>query len=307
MKLQFASVSGKKTAYTVSGSRPAGIVIEMGLLSCMGEWQHIADRLSQQYGGVLLYERAGVGLSEQQTSMRTPRVVAEELKALLDTVPHEDKLIFIAHSQGGLYAQQFARLYPGMVKGMILLDPLSACDNRFKQLLTPEEYKKSGVDKFANLKIIHAMAKLRLGFIIKALMKSAPPFYYKKDFSQEDKKYFLDSLVKPASYQTAMEEYRLAHEEAEISGLKTSGGFPDIPLVLITHSSAVYEKEIMEFGGTTKELAHKIESVWQSIMKEYLTFSDTAKYLEAKGSGHYIHLSEPDLLEEGIAWICENS
>jgi pimeloyl-ACP methyl ester carboxylesterase len=307
MEYQFALAGGKKTAYTVIGSRPAGIVIEMGLLSCMGEWRHIAEQLPQQYGGVLLYERAGAGSSEQQTAKRSPAAIAQELKALLGTIPHEDKLIFIAHSQGGLYAQQFARLYPGMVKGLILLDPLSASDNRFKQLLTPEEFKKSGVDKFKNLRLVHAMAKMRLGFVIKALMKSAPPFYYKKDFSQEDQKYILDSLVKPATYETAMEEYRLSHEESEITKLKTREGFPNIPLVLITHSSAIYEGEIMTFGGTTKELAHKIESAWQAIMKEYLTFSDTSKYLEAKSSGHYIHLTEPELLDEGIAWICENS
>ena len=307
MELQFASVNGKMAAYSVFGSQPAGLIVEMGLLSCMGEWQHIADRLSQQHGGVLLYERAGVGSSQQQTSMRTPRAVAEELKVLLDAVPHQDKLIFIAHSQGGLYVQQFARLYPRMVKGVILLDPLSACDNRFKQLLTPEEFKKSGVDKFKNLNLVHAMVKLHLGFIVKALMRSAPPFYYKNDFSQEDKEYILDSLVKPAFYKTAMEEYRLSHEEKEIEQLKTREGFPNIPLVLITHSSEVYEMEIMEFGGTTKELAHKIESVWQAIMKEYLTFSDKSLYLEAKKSGHYIHLTEPELLDKGIAWVSGNS
>lgn len=307
MKIQFSYVNGKKTAYAILGSQSVSIVIEMGLLSCMGEWWHVAEWLSQQYGGVLLYERAGVNNSQTQTAKRTPRAIAEDLKALLDTIPHESKLIFIAHSQGVLYVQQFTRLYPGMVKGMILLDPLSADDNRFRQHLTMEEFKKSGVDKFKNLKPSYTIAKLHLGFIIKALMKGAPPFYYKKDFSQEAKKYILDSFVKPAFYKTAMEEYSLSHEEAEITGLKTREGFPNIPLVLITHSSGVYEKEIIEFGGTTKELAHKIESIWQAIMKEYLTFSDTSKYMEAKSSGHYIHLTEPGLLDKGIVWICENS
>jgi hypothetical protein len=54
-------------------------------------------------------------------------------------------------------------------------------------------------------------------------------------------------------------------------------------------------------------LAHKIESIWQTIMKEYLTFSDITKYMEAKSSGHFIHLTKPGLLDEGITWICANS
>lgn len=303
LDIDYTVINGRKTACKIFGSGKINMVIEMGLGCCMGEWWHIAGALSQHDGCMLLYERAGINNSDCSSAQRAPAAIAQELKQLLDTVPHEDKMIIIAHSQGGLYAQQFARIYPEMVKGLVLLDPLSAGDNRFKQQLTPDEYKKSGVDKFKNLGLVYAMTKLHLGFIIKALLKSAPPFYYKKDFSQEARKYILNSLVKPASYKTAMEEYRLSHEESEIAGLKTREGFPNIPLVLITHSSAIYEQEIMEFGGTTKELAGKIESLWQAIMKDYLTFSDKTKFIEAKSSGHFIHLTEPALLEEGIAWI----
>ncbi len=307
MKPDYVSVGGKKTAYKVFGGSAVGIVIEMGLFSCIGEWWHIADALSRLYGGVLVYERAGINNSECQSSKRSPLAIAEELMTLLSMVPHEDRLILIAHSQGGLYAQQFARLCPGVLKGMILLDPLSASDNRFREMLSPDEYKKSGVDKFSNLGCLRMMAKLHLGFVIKALMKNAPPFYYYQNFTKEAGQYILDSYTKPASYKTAMEEYRLSHEESETDSLKSREGFPNIPLVLITHSSALYEKEIMAFGGTTIELARKIESIWQAIMKEYLSFSDRATYMEAKNSGHYMHLTEPGLLDKGIAWIHDNS
>jgi len=46
--------------------------------------------------------------------------------------------IILLHS----LAQQFARLYPDMVKGIVLLDPLSANDNQFKQQLTEKSIKK---------------------------------------------------------------------------------------------------------------------------------------------------------------------
>ena len=97
-------------------------------------------------------------------------------------------MILLAHSQGGLYAQQFCRLYPELVEKLILLDPLSANDNDFKEKLSEKEYKSSGVDKSSSFRTMQTLAKLHLGGITKRIMKSAPPFYYYHDFSKEETK-----------------------------------------------------------------------------------------------------------------------
>jgi len=141
------------------------MVIEMGLGTSMGEWMHIAQELSTKYG-VMLYERAGVNHSKASSTGRTPTNIANELYDTLKTVDHEDKMIIIAHSQGGLYAQQFTRLYPDLIRGIILLDPLSANDNIFKELLSKKEYKRSGVDKSNSISIMYTLAKLKLGFFL---------------------------------------------------------------------------------------------------------------------------------------------
>lgn len=41
-------------------------------------------------------------------------------------------------------------------------------------------------------------------------------------------------------------------------------------------------------------------------MKEYLLFSEVNKCIEAKNSGHFMHLTEPNLIKEGIEWIEDN-
>ncbi len=292
----------RETAYKTFGPTKVKIVVELGLGACIGEWWHIADRLIE-HGGVLLYERAGIHNSKPSQNPRTPQMIALELKQLLDTLPHEEKLILIAHSQGALYAQQFARLYPDMVEGLVLLDPLSAQDNQFKTLLTPAEYKISGVEKAANLGMLRVLASLKLGFLIKLLMKNAPPFYYYPHYSRAASKYILDSYAKPAAYKTAMAEYRLSHDPKHIAGLDSPDSFPPFPVALITHSSDVFAKEIMEFGGASSDLAIKIEEIWQDIMKGYLRFGRISKHFDACKSGHYIHLTQPELLDEAIAWV----
>lgn len=294
------------TAYRTFGPPRIKMVVELGLGACIGEWWHIADKLAE-HGGVLLYERAGVNNSKPCKSPRTPLVIAQELKQLLDALPHEEKLIFVAHSQGGLYAQQFARLYPDMIEGLVLLDPLSAEDHRFQTELTPAQYKMSGVDKASHLGAFRALALLKLGFVIKLFMKNAPPFYYYPGFSRAASKYILRSYTKPSFYKTVLEEYRLSHEPIHLQGLHTAEGFPPVPVALITHDSKIAQEEIMAYGGATSIEAAKIEDIWQDIMKGYLKFGCVSKLFTAYISGHYIHLSRPDILVEAIDWVKNES
>ena len=299
--LDSIAIEGQNIFYRIFGEGDIDLVIEMGLGAVAGEWWHIAEQLSKQFT-VLLYERG-----RNITKTCSPKNIAEELHALLSALPCKSRITFLAHSQGGLYAQQFARMYPDMVRGIVFVDPLSANDNKFKTVfLTDKDQKKSGFDKSENLVIMKKMASWHLGFVIKLIMRKAPPFYYYDQFSPEAKKYILDELTKKELYDAALEEYRLAHDEKEICQLKEKGDFPRIPIVLITHGSEFEIKEIMEFGQTTKEFAEKVEELWQSLMQEYLTFSEQSVLLRADNSGHYIHLTDFEVIMQALQKLYPN-
>lgn len=288
-------IEGQNISYRIFGEGDIDLVIEMGLGAVAGEWWHIAERLSKQFT-VLLYER-GRNISKS----RSPKNIAVELHTLLQNLPCRSKIALLAHSQGGMYAQQFARMYPDMVRGIVFVDPLSANDNTYKSVFpTAEEQKKSGFDKSENFVIMRKLASWHLGFVIKLIMRKAPPFYYYDQFSTEAKKYILNELTKVSLHDASLEEYRLAHDETKISQLKEKGDFPQIPIVLITHGSEFEIKEIMEFGQTTKEFAMKVEELWQSLMQEYLTFSEQSILLRANNSGHYIHLTEFEVVMQAL-------
>lgn len=299
-EIKLVDIGTSKINYKIVGNQKIDVIIESGLGSCIAEWLKLANEISKMNHTVLLYERAGTGYSGQSTLKRTPENIAIELKALLEKLDVSDKVIMIGHSQGGLYCQTFARMYKEKIEKMLLIDPLSANDNKFKQLLTKDEFKKSGVDKSSAIGIQELLAKLHLGFIIKTLMKSAPPFYYYKNFTHEETDYILSTFPNQNLYKTVMEEYKLSHLEDNIKNLQKKNSFPDIPIVLITHTSNFSINEIIEFGRTTKEEAEKIETIWQNLMKEYLSFSKTSKHVQAKNSGHYLHLTEPNLILENL-------
>ncbi len=90
--------------------------------------------------------------------------------------------------------------------------------------------RKSGFDKSESFAIMRKMASWHLGFVMKLIMRKAPPFSYYEQFSPEAKKYIL------------------------------------------------------------KDFATKVEDPWQSLMQEYLTFSEQSILLRANNSGHIIFI-----------------
>ena len=288
--------------YTIFGSKTVDVVIEMGLGACIAEWESLARELGKNHG-VLVYERAGINHSDKSDEERTPTNIAEELKRLIDEIPHDEKIVIIGHSQGGMYASEFCGIYPEIVKGLILLDPLSIEDNRFKMELTARELKKSGADKSKNFIILEILVKLGLKGVVKKVMSQAPPFYY-AGFSEEQKEDILNSLVNITHLNTCREEYRLAHDDEALRNMVSKNKFPDIPIILVTHSSEEAIKENMEFGGNSRPFAARIEQLWQEIMKEYLDYSERAIWMQAKKSTHYIHLTEPELIIESVNNLC---
>ena len=288
--------------YTIFGSKTVDIVIEMGLGACIAEWESLARDLGKNHG-VLVYERAGINHSDKSDEERTPTNIAEELKRLIDEIPHDEKIVIIGHSQGGMYASEFCGIYPEIVKGLILLDPLSIEDNRFKMELTARELKKSGTDKSKNFIILEMLTKLGLKGVVKKIMSQAPPFYY-AGFSEEQKEDILNSLVNITHLNTCREEYRLAHDDEALRNMVSKDKYPDIPIILVTHSSEEAILENMEFGRNSRSFAVRIEQLWQEIMKVYLDYSERAIWMQAKKSTHYIHLTEPELIIESVNNLC---
>lgn len=281
--------------YEKYGDGDVNLVIEMGLGASMAEWRQLAEKLAGRHT-VLLYQRAGYGASSTSTLERTPENIAEELHLLLQQIGHARTVTILAHSQGGLYAWKFAKMYPELVDKLVLLDPLSPEDSRFRMELTEEEFRKSGADKTAGLRLNLRLTKLHLGWLVRRTMRTAPPFYYYNGFSNAETAEILSGLGKPQTYQTALAEYAAAHDMKQLAGLLDKEHKMSIPVILVTHNSCLSEKEIREFGGASEEQAGKIEALWQEIMGTYLSCCGNGEWIRAEHSSHYIHLTDPELI-----------
>ena len=303
MKTGICDIQTSKLSYRLYGdlSNPF-VIVETAMAACSAEWWHLAKKWSENFC-ILLYDRAGYGSSFSSTLSRTPVNIANELGELINALGIQKKAILIGHSLGGLYAQQFARLFPEKVHALILLDPVSANNHILKQKLTSREYDQSGIDKSKNLKLGLIVSSLKLGFLLKPLLRKAPPFYYFNEFAKDAEDCILNNLTQSKLYKSAISEYQSIEFGNEMIPLREKSDFPDIPLFLICHDPEIMTAEIEQYGGADRATSIKIDDMWVSLMKEYLHFSDKAIYRQAQNSGHLIHLSDPNVIWEVLLSI----
>jgi len=108
--------------FALLGQGEPTVIVLNGLASSIGEWMPVVRRVSAQTR-VFVYERRGNGRSPVIASARGSRVIAEELLKMLDDLSIDGPYVLVGHSLGAVYAQTFARLYPGEVAGLLLVDP----------------------------------------------------------------------------------------------------------------------------------------------------------------------------------------
>jgi pimeloyl-ACP methyl ester carboxylesterase len=290
--MQKVHLSTGEVYYRLSGREADPcLVIETAMGATCAEWWHLADEWSSDFR-VLAYDRAGYG-------GRTTDDAAVELNELM-TLLRIPEAILVGHSIGGLYAYRFAMKFPGKVRALVLVDPVSPDNGRFRRELTKEEFAKSGVDKSINLKLGKLLCALGLGRILRPMLKKAPPFYYYDGFSREAAEHILQNSTSGKMYGAALKEYACLEDHEAMAGLQIVPGSIRVPLYLICHTPEIMEEEIVRYGGADAGTAAKIEGLWQEIMREYLTASPDSHFTQANGSGHSIHLTDPAAVFDAI-------
>lgn len=291
---KFASVNGKKMFYRVKGQGKS-IVILTGLGAPAAEWFHLQDAWAG-FATVLTYDRAGYGWSEKAALPRTSEQIARELNALLQQSGLPAPYLLVAHSQGGLYAQHYARLFPEKVSGAVFLDPLTPKDNEFRKQLPADVFQGSGVDKTASAKMLLPFGKLGLLRLFRSLLLKSPPFYYYQDVPVEYVELVWQHLLVPTLPETYLDENTQAHLDENNCLLFTPEGFPFVPVRVLYHTPNVIIDEIVQYGGLAPEKAQMVEKLWEALIREYLALGSDSQWLVAEKSGHFLHMGAPELL-----------
>lgn len=121
-KGRFVNTTQGKIHYDVIGSGDYTFVMEAGLGETMETWTRIKDSLAK-LGRVFMYDRAGLGYSDESNSPRTSETIADQLHEVLSNADISGPYILVGHSIGGLHVRYFSNKYPKDVAGLFLIDP----------------------------------------------------------------------------------------------------------------------------------------------------------------------------------------
>ncbi len=103
------------------------VILEAGAFGTSADWDYVLDDLSKA-GRVCAYDRAGVGHSPPRPGDLGVLAKARELRSLLDQIGETGPVILVGHSNGALYAEAFARLYPERLAGLVYVNGVGTDD-----------------------------------------------------------------------------------------------------------------------------------------------------------------------------------
>ncbi len=128
---QYVQLKGFKLFTRLYGNKTGNpiVVMEAGYGDDSKSWASIIPEVSRM-SQVLVYDRAGLGKSEQSPNPRTSEEMVNELHEMLAKLSLEPPYILVGHSFGGVNMRLYAVEFPSETAGMVLIDS------------TPEEYRE---------------------------------------------------------------------------------------------------------------------------------------------------------------------
>ena len=244
------------------------IVFQSGMGTPMGNWDPILDGVSS-FAPLITYDRPGIGESDPDDEMPTIKNVSDRLIKILDYLHIDPPYIMVGHSLGGVYVRGFANYYPGLLAGLVIIDPGDFTE-------TQENKRQYFMDIGLNDLAIDSLFKKFDREAIQNKLKSTAP----KSIQNEGK---------------VLEDLR----KSDFKEINDSP-LPDIPVHILTGGRydtpvGLRRKEYNDsllFRSKMRRRAERWTDVIQSIDKGMFFYSADA--------GHFVHIDDPDLAISSI-------
>src|SRR3982074_3518573 len=114
-----ADVNGISINYELEGDGPETLVLVNGLADELESWGYQTPALLEAGFRVLSFDNRGVGESDKPAGPDTSRRLADDTKALVDSLGLRD-FHLVGVSMGGMIAQEYALAHPDDLRSLLL-------------------------------------------------------------------------------------------------------------------------------------------------------------------------------------------
>jgi len=283
-----------------SPSTPNGPIVLFisGVSSSSLIWAGVTRLLPPSLRGYT-YDRSGFPKSDPSPLPPTAENIALELSLLIEKAGITNPLILVAHSWACVLVNEFIALTGGkQIVGLVLVD---ANHETALQVLDPNNTNLNaiaeGVEPYSGrgLDVEH---KLTTGEW-EAFLAAEADEKFQLQAQKEDEEY-VPSFATLQKKQLAKRQPLLGDKPVYVIGGSRKRDW-----------SRLYEKGVQRGNGTEEQrravadLISTADEKSASLMREHLQLSTQGRLVFAKESGHFIQLTEPSLVVEGVTWVLD--
>ena len=270
-------IGGLRLHAICQGKGKPAVILEAGLSCTHLDWSRVIPAIAKNTQ-VFAYDRGGYGWSDPCLKPRTGLRMVEELHTLLNKAGVSAPYILVGHSYGGILVRLYASQYPGDVMGIILVDG------------SPEDQRKH----FPRLKEIRERFSQEVQwqiFRLRPLLARMGIIRLKKQPNGCIN--LLPDEMKPIA--TAIGLQSRAYD-----WLWTEGPAIETTCEEVRNSSLPNHIQSTVLTAGKSIPIEKYQAIWLRLQQELAQKMPNSAFEIVEGSGHYIHLEQPEKVIRAI-------
>lgn len=176
-RLNYVKIDDNKIEYKSNGSGEYTVIFDGAIGTNLYAWDSICKKVEKDLGArALVYNRDGYGFN----TIREKKDIAaqtEELRTIVKKLGLTGKLILVGEEYGSLIMSNFAKEYPELVDGVVLIRPLSeeyVKSSEFKKHIRWKYYKSKLEATGASFGLTTLMDRLGIAFSVDGFEENLP-------------------------------------------------------------------------------------------------------------------------------------
>lgn len=280
-------------------SKDPVVLFVSGVASSSLGWAAVARQLSPSLRSYT-YDRSGYRNSSPSPLAPTAENIALELSYLIAKAPISNPLILVGHSWAGVLINEFIFLTGNgpHIAGVVLVDANHETMPQVLNVNDPDLVAISeGINSYAGkgIKAEHKLTQEEWD----ALMRDESTEKYNVIAQKEDIAY-APSFPMLRAKELSKRQPLLGDKPVYVIGGMRSRDW-----------SRMYKAGVEKGNGTEEQRSHVRELIStadeksEGLMKEHLKISTKSKVVFARESGHFVQLTQPDVVVDGVKWVLD--
>jgi pimeloyl-ACP methyl ester carboxylesterase len=290
-----AQVGRHRLHYRCEGSGSPTIILEAGIAASSLTWSRVQPAIARETR-VCSYDRAGLAWSEGTSTRRSIDTLVRELRLLLADAAVPPPYVLVAHSFGALVIRAFARAYPADVAGLVFIDPLHPgewCDPSPNQ----RHMLRGGIFLSRVGALLARLGVVRLLLALLSGGSTAAPRQVSRMFGRKVAA-LLDHMVgevqKLPPEVLPLVQAHWSHPKAFRGMWQHLAAMPSCSADLNQGTDAFGDIPVVVLSAGARDPR------WAAEDAALARASSHGRHLISPGSGHWIHLDDPDLVINAI-------